>query len=106
LHRPSQARIELIFSFFYTDKPCELFSDPRCFTLPHWKMTEDELNQRFALIMNDSDAQKEACEFSENEMRTGLKDRALTCLKKSCLCNLMLVAGGVSAIPDGSKFKS
>ena len=61
-------------NFIYNDDQRELFEDEDAY-LYYRKMIEGELNQRFSFIINGSAAQKAAREYSENEMRTLLKDR-------------------------------
>ncbi|EXJ90840.1 hypothetical protein A1O1_03945 [Capronia coronata CBS 617.96] len=61
-------------NFIYNDEQRKLFDDPDEF-LAYCKFIEGELNQRFGFIINGSPAQKAAREFSENEMKTHLKDR-------------------------------
>lgn len=61
-------------NFVYNDEQRKLFEDPDAY-LAYCKMIEGELNQRFSFIINGSPAQKAAREFSENEMKTHLKDR-------------------------------
>lgn len=62
-------------NFKYTKEQQELFtSDPDRY-LQYCKMIEDELNQRYKFIINGSDAQKEAKEYSEDVMKAGLKGR-------------------------------
>ena len=61
-------------NFTYSDEQHQLFDDADAY-LAYRKTIEDELNQRFSFIINGSQAQKDARVFSENEMRTLLKDR-------------------------------
>jgi len=61
-------------NFIYSEEQRKLFDDPDAY-LTYRKMIEGELNQRFSFIVNGSKAQKEARDFSENEMRTLLRDR-------------------------------
>jgi cation diffusion facilitator CzcD-associated flavoprotein CzcO len=61
-------------NFIYNEEQRNLFSDPDAY-LAYRKAIEDELNHRFSFIINGSEAQKAAREFSENEMKTLLKDR-------------------------------
>lgn len=61
-------------NFIYTDEQRKLFSDPDSY-LAYRKAIEDELNRRFEFIINGSRAQKDAREFSENEMKTLLRTR-------------------------------
>jgi cation diffusion facilitator CzcD-associated flavoprotein CzcO len=61
-------------NFIYTDEQRKLFSDPDSY-LTYRKAIEGELNRRFEFIINGSQAQKDAREFSENEMKTLLKKR-------------------------------
>ncbi|KAL2395806.1 FAD-binding monooxygenase tazF [Exophiala dermatitidis] len=61
-------------NFIYSEEQRKLFEDPDEY-LAYCKMIEEELNQRFGFIINGSPAQKQAREFSENEMKTHLKDR-------------------------------
>ena len=61
-------------NFIYNDEQRNLFSDPDAY-LAYRKAIEDELNRRFSFIINGSEAQKAAREFSEDEMKTLLKDR-------------------------------
>jgi cation diffusion facilitator CzcD-associated flavoprotein CzcO len=61
-------------NFVYNDEQRKLFDDSDSY-LAYRKAIEDELNHRFSFIINGSEAQKAAREFSENEMKTLLKDR-------------------------------
>ena len=61
-------------NFVYNDEQRKLFSDPDAY-LAYRKAIEDELNRRFSFIINGSEAQRAAREFSEIEMKTLLKDR-------------------------------
>ncbi|KIW94844.1 uncharacterized protein Z519_04822 [Cladophialophora bantiana CBS 173.52] len=61
-------------NFIYNEEQRKLFDDPDEY-LAYCKMIEGELNQRFGFIINGSEAQNAAREYSENEMRTLLKDR-------------------------------
>ena len=61
-------------NFIYSDQQHQLFDQADDY-LAYRKMIEDELNQRFSFIINGSQAQKDARAFSENEMRTLLKDQ-------------------------------
>jgi hypothetical protein len=72
LHKPLRARMVPIF--IYNDEQRKLFDDPDAY-LTYRKAIEDELNHRFAFIINGSEAQKGAREYSENEMKTLLKGR-------------------------------
>ena len=61
-------------NFTYNEEQRRLFEDPDAY-LTYRKMIEGELNQRFGFIINGSKAQRDAREFSINEMKRGLKDR-------------------------------
>lgn len=61
-------------NFVYSQEQNEIFSDSDRY-LRYCKMIEDELNQRYHFIINGSDAQKEAREYSTNIMTAALQDR-------------------------------
>lgn len=61
-------------NFIYNDEQRQLFDDPDAY-LTYCKMIEGELNQRFSFIINGSQPQKEARDFSVNEMKRKLKGR-------------------------------
>lgn len=62
-------------NFKYNEEQLELFRKHPDAYLTYCKMIEGELNQRFSFIVNGSKAQRDARDFSENEMKTLLKDR-------------------------------
>ena len=62
-------------NFKYNDDQLELFRTQPDAYLTYCKMIEAELNQRFSFIINGSKAQNDARAFSENEMRTLLKEK-------------------------------
>ena len=62
-------------NFKYNDEQLALLKNDPDAHLAYSKMIERELNQRFQFIINGSRAQSDARDFSENEMKTFLKDR-------------------------------
>ena len=62
-------------NFKYNEEQLDLFRNHPDAYLTYCKMIEGELNQRFSFIVNGSQAQKDARAYSENEMKTLLKDR-------------------------------
>lgn len=61
-------------NFEYTEEQQKLFEDPDEYKA-YCKMIEGELNQRFKFIINGSSAQKEAADFSVNEMKQKLGNK-------------------------------
>jgi hypothetical protein len=61
-------------NFVYSPEQHEIFSDPDRY-LQYCKMIEDELNKRYHFIINGSDAQKEARQYSTSIMTEALRDR-------------------------------
>lgn len=61
-------------NFEYSAEQRKLFDDPDEYKA-YCKMIEGELNQRFRFIINGSEAQKDAVDFSVEEMKTKLKQK-------------------------------
>ena len=62
-------------NFAYNDEQYEVLKKDADAHLSYSKMIEGELNQRFQFIINGSEAQNGARTYSENEMKSLLKDR-------------------------------
>lgn len=61
-------------NFEYNEDQLKLFEKPSEYKA-YCKMIEGELNQRFSFIINGGKPQREAVDFSINEMKTKLKDK-------------------------------
>jgi len=61
-------------NFTYSEEQQKLFQNPHEYKA-YCKMIEGELNQRFKLIINGSQAQRDAADFSVDEMKFKLKDK-------------------------------
>lgn len=61
-------------NFEYSEEQKKLFDNPDEYKA-YCKMIEGELNQRFKFIINGSKAQKDAVDFSINDMKTKMKNK-------------------------------